>query len=477
MSSPAIAVPPGASRAGETRGGFWEEAHDGSGTPRAHYAAVLAELAERDLAELAGSLARSAEAGGVAFRGAAGLSPFRFDAVPRIIPADEWQRLAAGLAQRVRALDRFVADAYGAREICAAGIIPQRVLDGCDHFDRAVLDLPAPRARIPVAGLDVVRDADGEYRVLEDNVRTPSGLAYAVAARETVDLHLPGHLADDRREIHDGFALLMYALRAASPRESDSPSVVLLSDGPASSAWYEHERLARELRVPVVTLGQLEVSRGRLHARVSERRAPVDVVYRRTDEDRLSDPSGRLTPVGRALIEPLRRGTVACVNAFGAGVADDKLVHAYVEDMVRFYLGEEPLLRSVPTYDLAAPDVRAGVLSRLEEVVIKPRTGHGGNGVVIGPRATAQERARTAVSVGRAPHRYVAQETVALSRHPTIVGAALEPRHVDLRPFVFLAGERASVLPGGLTRFAARRGSLVVNSSQDGGGKDTWVLR
>ena len=271
--------------------------------------------------------------------------------------------------------------------------------------------------------------------------------------------------------------MLGRALAAAAPDGVDEPSIALLSDGPANSAFYEHRRLARELGVPGVTLDDLSVRSGRLHARCDGSIRPVDVVYRRTNEDRLTDESGELTTVGAALHEPLRTGKLAVMNGFGTGVADDKLIHAYVEDMVRFYLGEEPLLRSVRTYDLGAPQMLEMALDRIDELVIKPRTGHGGRGVVVAPHAEPGDIRRTAEEVRADPTNYIAQELVMLSRHPTVVDSHLEPRHVDLRPFVFLSPAGAEVAPGGLTRVALDRDALVVNSSQRGGIKDTWVLR
>jgi carboxylate-amine ligase len=250
----------------------------------------------------------------------------------------------------------------------------------------------------------------------------------------------------------------------------------MLSDGPENSAWWEHRVIASRLGVPVVTLADLEHRNGALHARVRDRLRPVDVIYRRTDMDRLRDGAGRPTAVAEALLEPCRTGRLACVNAFGSGVGDDKLVHAYVEEMIRFYLGEEPVIPSVPTYDLCEPERLAECVDRLDELVVKPRTGHGGRGVVIGPRASSEDLDRLRSTLRDEPGAYVAQELVPLSRHPTVRHGALVPRHVDLRPFILSAGERTSVVPGGLTRVAFEPGELVVNSSQNGGGKATWVL-
>lgn len=458
-------------------GTFFDEAFESDGVVRPHYAELIAELEGVDLH----ALERAGEADllsrGVAFQVAGGDGRFRMDPVPRLITPAEWQLLEAGLAQRVRALNAFLADAYGERRIVDAGVVPHRVIDGADGRDPWMEDVDVPHgAYAGMAGLDIVRGPEGGLVVLEDNVRTPSGLAYMEAARDVLEERLPLAAHIDKRSIAPLYEMLGAALRAAAPDGVDEPSVVLLSDGPGNSAWFEHETIARRIGVPLIGLGDLEPRRGRVYARLDGRLAPVDVVYRRTDEDRLADEHGRPTPLADALLDPLRRGTVACFNAFGAGLADDKLVHAYVEEMVRFYLGEEPLIDSVLTYDLGEPGVLADALTRLDELVVKPRTGFGGHGVVILPHASRDDRDRIERAIRREPTHFVAQETIGLSRHPTVCGAHLEPRHVDLRPFVVTAGHDVQVIPGGLTRVAFDDGALVVNSSQNGGGKDTWVL-
>jgi uncharacterized circularly permuted ATP-grasp superfamily protein len=455
----------------------FDEAFEAEGIPRAHYAELIAELEALDLHELDFAIAGDLNSRGVAFLVAGADSAFRMDAVPRLIPAAEWEPLAAGLGQRVRALNEFLADAYGERRIVEAGVVPQRVIDGADGREPWMAGVHVPHhAYAGMAGLDVVRGPDGRFVVLEDNVRTPSGLAYMEAARDVLEERLPeaAHIA--KQSIAPLYEMLGEALRAAAPAGGGDPSVVVLSDGPVNSAWFEHETIARRLDVPLVGLADLEPRAGRLYARVGNQLRPVDVLYRRTDEDRLADEHGHPTPLADALLDPLRRGTLACFNAFGTGLADDKLVHAYVEEMVRFYLGEEPLVESVPTYDLGEPDVLGEALERLGDLVVKPRTGFGGHGVVIVPHATREDRNRVERAIRATPTRFIAQETIALSRHPTVCQGRLEPRHVDLRPFVLTAGDDAQVIPGGLTRVAFDAGALVVNSSQNGGGKDTWVL-
>jgi uncharacterized circularly permuted ATP-grasp superfamily protein len=453
---------------------FYEEAYEVPGVARTHYRALLAAIDGGDLGRLGREIRRAAAARGIAF-GEGPDAEFLVDPIPRLITAEEWTALEAGLVQRVRGLSAFVADAYGARRIVAAGVLPEYVIESAEYYEPAVAGHPV-RGGIAIAGLDVVRDRDGGFLVLEDNVRTPSGIAYAVAARELTQALLPDTASAPRRVDH-AYALLGEALLAAAPAGVSDPVIAVLTDGEANSAWWEHRTIADQLGVALVGLDDLHVAADGLYAGTDGAARRVDVVYRRTSEDRMRDALGRPTDVGRVLEGPWLRGQVSLVNAFGAGVADDKLVHAYVPEMIRFYLGEEPLLGSVRTYDLCVPEVLEDVLGRIDELVIKPREGSGGDGVHVAPHADDDDTARTADAVRRRPDGFVAQELVPLSRHPTVVGGRLEPRHVDLRAFVFLAGESATALPGGLTRVALDEGALVVNSSQNGGAKDTWVLR
>ncbi|MGI8595482.1 MAG: circularly permuted type 2 ATP-grasp protein [Solirubrobacteraceae bacterium] len=458
--------------------GFWDEAFSGRGEVRPHYSALLDALMREDLDVRRATLVEEMEAEGVVFAGPGGVRPFLVDPVPRVLGADEWTLLERGIAQRVRALNGFVADVYGERRIVRDGVVPARVVDEAEYHEPLLAGIEVRHdAWATVAGLDLVRGADGRFAVLEDNLRTPSGVAYALAARQKV----ARALAEERREGLDprpidplAFELFGEALRDAAPEGVDEPFVVLLSDGPGNSAWWEHGVLAERLGLPIVTLADLERRGADLFARIEGTTKRVDVVYRRTDVDRLAI-GDELTAVGGALLEPWREGRIGLANAFGTGVADDKLAHAYVEAMIDYYLGEAPVLTSVPTYDLGEPEVLQDVLERLEELVVKPRGGYGGVGVVVCPHATDQHVAEVREAVLAEPQRFVAQETVAISRHPTVVDGRLEPRHVDLRPFAY-SGARVAVLPGGLTRVAFSAGAMVVNSSQDGGGKDTWVM-
>jgi uncharacterized circularly permuted ATP-grasp superfamily protein len=456
----------------------YDEAFAARGTPRPHYAPVLKSLAGRDLAALTAAIDADLERAGVRFGGAGGFTPFQVDAVPRVLPAEEWRDLSAALVQRTRALNAFVADVYGPREIVGAGVMPAQVIDTAPQLEPLAAEIPpAPAPPVLVAGLDVVREPGGDFLVLEDNVRTPSGITYAAAARGAVTAAHPPPELDGSASPDGAIAALAGALRAAAPA-GEEPAPVLLSDGEGDAAFFEHQTLATAFCVPLVTRRDLRARGDRLWARAEGDRSarPVNVVYRRTGESRLTTPDGELTALAEVMLGPLRAGRVTCANAFGAGVADDKLVHAYVEDMVRHYLGEEPLMRGVRTHDLTAPETRARVLSRIHELVVKPRGGFGGHGVVVCAHATEGDRRRAAAFVRSAPTQCVAQETVLLSCHPTIVGRSLAPRHVDLRPFVISVPGQDPVVCAGLTRVALDAGSLVVNSSQRGGAKDTWVL-
>jgi uncharacterized circularly permuted ATP-grasp superfamily protein len=449
----------------------WDEAFDAGGRPRPHYAALLSWLAERDLSALADAVGEHVADDGATFGGD---RAFPVDPIPRLLETDEWQALADGLGQRVRALDAFAGDLARDRRAVDAGVVPERLVATLPFLEPDLADLPDPPGpRIAIAGLDVVRDADGRSRVLEDNVRTPSGMAYLLATRRATKAHV--RVDQPRRPIRGALAnLLSDVLSSARPDPDDDAAVVVLSDGSSNDAHFEHRVLAELAGVPIVQPQDVRVEGGRLVLRGSGR--PVGVVYRRTDTDRLRGEDGALTPIGELLLQPLRNGRLSVLNGFGTGVADDKRIYPYVDAMIEFYLGEEPLLRCVATYDLEDDAAREEALDRLDELVLKPRDGHGGSGVTIGPTASAQQLREAADTVRADPAGWTAQELVRLSTHPTVIDGRLEPRHVDLRPFLFYDGRRTAALPGGLTRVALEAGSLVVNSSRNGGGKDTWVL-
>jgi uncharacterized circularly permuted ATP-grasp superfamily protein len=443
----------------------YDEALLPDGRPREASAAALAAVAGKDPERLVGAVRDRLEQAGVLFRAEdGGTAPL--DPVPRVLTAEEWHDVKVGLAQRVKALNAFVADAYGARSIVKAGIVPARVIETAEHYEPAMQGVTPPGGQwIGVAGLDVVRDAEGEFRVLEDNLMTPSGYSYAVAAREAVLSALEPPDADHPRTFDELPDLLGGALHAAAPEPGGA--VVVLTDGPENGAYWEHAWAANALGLPLVEPGDLRVEGDVLYHGARE----VAVVYRRTNADMLD------SPVGALLDRPLHAGTLGVVNAFGTGVGDDKLTHAYVEDIVRYYLGEEPAIRSVPTYDLARPDHLERALDTFDALVVKPRAGYGGIGVMICPHAEPADVEALRERVRESPRDWVAQPLVDLSTHPTLVDGRLSPRHVDLRPFVFMHGaDHPRVLPGGLTRYAVDEGALVVNSTQNGGFKDTWVL-
>jgi uncharacterized circularly permuted ATP-grasp superfamily protein len=431
-------------------------AADGSIRPAAR--AVMDAVLSHDLAALAGSVREEIDALGIRFESVDGDDHWHVDPVPRVIDGAEWERIAAGLAQRVRALDRFVADVYGERRIVAEGVVPRRVLDSADNLEPAMAGFrPRDGVWIGIAGLDIVRDAGGEWLVLEDNVRTPSGIGYWVAARDAVLRLLDAPVAPRPLDGIPG------ALR----RVLGDGRAVVLTDGPDNSAYWEHDSIARVLEIPLVVPDDLELS----DARLLYDGAPVDAIYRRTNADEVD------SDVGALLAPALRGGSLKLVNCLGTGIGDDKLAHAYVEDMIRFYLGEEPLLGQVETFDLGEPATLERALDVFEELVIKDRGSYGGIGVVVCPHAERADVERLREQVRAAPEDYVAQRLVALSTHPTVVDGALAPRHVDLRPYVLMsAPDAVEVLPGGVTRVALDAGALVVNSSQNGGAKDTWVL-
>ena len=433
-------------------------APDGSVRPAAR--AVLDAVVAAGVGARGRAVRAEIDALGIRFASVDGDDTWHVDPIPRVIPAADWAQLEAGLAQRVRALDAFVADVYGERRIVAEGVLPARVLETCDHCEPAMVGVqPRGGVWIGIAGLDVVRDVHGTWLVLEDNLRTPSGLGYWPAARQATlhGLELPpGALPRSLDGLRD-------ELRAVfGPGRT-----VVLTDGPDNAAYWEHDWIAKALGIPLAVAADLTV-RGE---RVEYAGEPVDTIYRRTNADEVD------SEVGRLLQPVVAAGGVKLVNCFGTGVGDDKLAHAYVHDMIRFYLGEEPALGQVETFDLGEPATLERALDVFDELVVKDRGSYGGLGVVVCPHAERADVEELRAQVRANPGDYVAQRLVALSTHPTEIDGRLAPRHVDLRPFVLMpAPGDARVLPGGMTRVALDAGALVVNSSQNGGAKDTWVV-
>jgi uncharacterized circularly permuted ATP-grasp superfamily protein len=452
----------------------YEEDRDGDGAPRPVYTPLLDALDGADLDAIADAVQRHLDDGGVTFGG----QSFVVDPIPRLITAEEWKPLVVGLGQRARALNAFLADVYGERRIVTAGVLNAATIEDAEGYEPQLAGrIPAGATAASVIGFDLVRAPDGHFVVLEDNLRTPSGIAYLIAARDAVRAALPPGVPEPQPVVPAILELLGDTLRAAVPRRApDRPTIVLVTDGPGNVAFYEHRTLARALGILLLTPADLRRRGDRLCAQLPDgSEAEVDVVYRRTDEDRAFGSDGTPTAIGELLCEPWLAGTLGLVNHFGNGVADDKLVHGHVEDFIGFYLGEAPLVRSVPTASLADPAVVQDALTRLRELVIKPRHGHGGEGVTIGALASEQDLQCVRETLRAHPERYICQSIVPLSRHPTVIDGRLQSRHVDLRPFCF-AGAPPRLAPGALSRVSFDEGEMVVNSSRNGGGKDTWIL-
>ena len=404
---------------------------------------------------------------------------FPFDVVPRIIAHDAWDPIERGLKQRVEALNRFIDDVYHDRTIIRDGLVPAEVVESSQGYRRECAGLNPPRGVwCHVTGTDLVRDRDGTIYVLEDNLRCPSGVSYVLENRavmtETFPIVFEGLGV---RPVQDYPSRLLTMLEEVAPESVDRPSVALLTPGVFNSAYFEHSFLAQQMGIELVEGRDLEVVDDRLQMRTTRGYEPVDVLYRRIDDDFL-DPtcfrSDSLLGVP-GLMDLYQRGRVTLVNAPGTGVADDKVVYAYVPEMIRYYLDQDPILPNVPTYLCWRDDDRRYVLDHLAELVMKPADESGGYGLLIGPAASQQQLRDFAERIEAEPRNYIAQPTLALSRVPTRIATRFEGRHVDLRPYI-LYGRDRYVLPGGLTRVALRKGSLVVNSSQGGGSKDTWVL-
>lgn len=405
---------------------------------------------------------------------------FPLDILPRVIEQDTWSTLDAGVQQRVKALEMFLADVYDAGQVFDDGVIPRRVITTSSHYHRASANVRPPNGvRVHVSGIDLIRDNAGEFRVLEDNVRVPSGVSYVMTNRRAITSALPETTAAHRiRPVAAYPQRLLAALRAAAPAGVTDPTVVVLTPGVYNGAYFEHALLARTMGVELVEGRDLECRRGRVMMRTTQGLAPVHVIYRRVDDEFLDPVHFRADSMlgCPGLIDAARAGNVVLANAVGNGVADDKLVYTYMPDIIRYYLSEDPIIKNVDTWRVGDADAREEVLDRLDELVLKPVDGSGGKGIVIGPRADRAELDELRSKILAAPRDWIAQPVVQLSTVPTFVDDELGPRHVDLRPFAVNDGNRVWVLPGGLTRVALAKGELIVNSSRGGGSKDTWVL-
>jgi uncharacterized circularly permuted ATP-grasp superfamily protein len=469
---------------------FYNEMYDAAGSTRSHYQGYANWLASTPAERIARKRAEADIAFhrvGITFAvygeesGKERLIPF--DIIPRVIPSNEWQALQAGLRQRVKALNAFLNDIYHGQDILRAGHIPrEQVIDNA-QFRPEMMGIDVPSGIYAhIAGVDLVRAGsngkDGEFYVLEDNLRVPSGVSYMIEDRKMMMRLFPElfslHKIAPVQHYPD---MLLENLRTVAPNGVVDPTVVLLTPGAYNSAYFEHTFLAQQMGIELVEGRDLFVKDDTVYMRTTQGPQRVDVIYRRLDDDFLDPLAFRKDSMlgVPGLLSAYRAGRVTLANAIGTGVADDKSIYPYVPEMVRFYLGEEPLLNNVPTYMLRKPDDLKYVLDHLPELVVKEVHGAGGYGMLVGPASTKKEIEDFRARIVAAPEKYIAQPTLALSTCPTFVESGVAPRHLDLRPFV-LSGENIDMVPGGLTRVALREGSLVVNSSQGGGTKDTWIL-
>jgi uncharacterized circularly permuted ATP-grasp superfamily protein len=404
---------------------------------------------------------------------------FPYDLIPRIITSAEWAKVERGLAQRITALNLFLKDIYNEGRILNDGIVPREIVYSCQHFRRQMSGLQVPRnVYIAVCGTDLIRLENGDFAVLEDNLRVPSGVSYMLTNRRVMKRIFPQLFRNyDVKPIEQYTQLLLATLRSLAPEGRPEPNIVLLSPGVFNSAYFEHAYLARQMGIELVEGRDLVVHDNICYMRTTSGLRRVDVIYRRVDDDFIDPLSFRSDSIlgAAGLFNAYRAGNVTLANAFGTGVADDKALYAYVPDIIRYYLSEEPVLNNIETFLCTREKERNYVLANLDKLVVKAVGESGGYGMLIGTQATPKEREAFAEKIKANPRNYIAQPTINFSRAPCLIGDTLEPRHVDLRPYV-LYGDKVTIVPGGLTRVALKQGSLVVNSSQGGGSKDTWVL-
>jgi uncharacterized circularly permuted ATP-grasp superfamily protein len=404
---------------------------------------------------------------------------FPYDLLPRLVTATEWDRIERGLTQRITALNLFLRDVYSDGKILADRVMPSELVYSCKHYRRQMRGLQVPRnVYIAVVGTDLLRLRTGEFVVLEDNLRVPSGVSYMLTNRRVMKRTFPLLFQSyGVKPIEHYPQLLLSTLRSLAPEGRPEPNIVLLTPGVFNSAYFEHTYLARQMGVDLVEGRDLVTHDNIVYMRTTDGLKRVDVIYRRVDDD-FSDPlifRSDSTLGCAGLFNAYRAGNVTVANAFGTGLADDKAVYAYVPRMIRYYLNEDPILPNVDTFLLSEDKERQHVLANLDKLVVKAVGESGGYGMLIGPQSTARQREEFARQIEANPRNYIAQPTLDFSRAPCLIGDRLEPRHVDLRPYI-LFGDKINIVPGGLTRVALERGSLVVNSSQGGGSKDTWVL-
>lgn len=467
-------------------GDFFDEMFSAPGQVRPHYellARRFAEMAEGDFERKRLLAEKSYLSQGVTFTVYSGDEGteriFPFDLIPRIIPAREWEHIERGLIQRLTALNLFLHDIYHDQRILKEKVIPEEIVRSAKHFRPELIGFDVPQnIYIHVCGTDLIRDRQGVYTVLEDNGRCPSGVSYVLENRQAMKRVFPKLFAKHAVRPVDRYAQdLLAALRHAAPHGLADPTVVVLTPGVYNSAYFEHSFLARSMGIEIVTGNDLLVRDARVFMKTTRGLKPVDVIYRRIDDDFIDPTVFRKDSVlgVPGIIEAYRKGNVNLANAVGTGVADDKVTYYYVPKMIRFYLGEDPILPNVQTFLTSNESERKYVLENLENLVVKAANESGGYGMLIGPHATTAEVEKFRTAIQADPRGYVAQPVINLSRSPSFCDGRAEGRHIDLRPYI-ISGKTTSIIPGGLTRVALRKGSLVVNSSQGGGSKDTWVL-
>jgi uncharacterized circularly permuted ATP-grasp superfamily protein len=405
---------------------------------------------------------------------------FPFDIIPRIITAAEWSHIEGGIRQRLKALNLFLKDVYNDQFILKDGVVPVEMVYSCPHYLREMYGLAVPHdIYVHIAGIDLIRNNDGTFYILEDNLRTPSGVSYMLENREITKRIFPDLIPRNNvRSVTEYPTILHRNLVSLSPRQTVNPTIVLLTPGMYNSAYFEHTTLARLMGVELVEGRDLVVDNHRVYMKTTAGLQQVDVIYRRVDDEFLDplvfNPDSMLGVAG--IMNAYRKGNVAIVNAIGNGVADDKAIYTYVPAMIRYYLNEEPILKNVPTYQLGNPEEKDYVFSNMRTMVVKKTNESGGYGMLMGHAASDEEIARYKEAILKDPRQYIAQPVISLSSAPCYMGGRLKPRRVDLRPYALFGPEGIQIVPGGLTRVALREGSLVVNSSQGGGSKDTWVL-
>jgi len=466
--------------------GLYDEVFSSDGRPRKHYSPLMHRLKAlgKDAFEkrrrMTDILFRNQGITFTVYSDTRGVEKiFPFDLVPRIVPADEWDTIERGLVQRITALNLFCQDIYHGQRILREKIIPPDLIYGAKMFRREMFGVKVPRdIYIHICGTDLIRDKDGKYYVLEDNGRTPSGVSYVLENRSVMKRVFPSLFSAYRvRAIEDYPFNLLQCLKYIAPHHVDDAGIAILTPGIYNSAYFEHSFLARQMGVELVEGRDLVVDKGFLYMRTTAGMRRVDVLYRRVDDDFLDPlcfrPDSVLGVPG--LMNAYRVGNLALANAVGTGVADDKAIYPFVPDMIKFYMGQEAILPNVPTYICARESDRKYVLEHLDELVVKSTNESGGYGMLMGHQATAEERQKFGEKIADDPRNFIAQPVVQLSQHPSLIEDHFEGRRVDLRPYI-VYGQKVIVMPGGLTRVALRKGSLVVNSSQGGGSKDTWVL-